>query len=85
MEQLGAKVVKAVSRSTDVVLCGDKVGPKKLEKARALGVAVMDEREWVRHVKGLCGLKLDDGDDSDDAGLRQLIVEIGGEDDILNG
>ena len=42
LERLGAKVTGSVSKSTDVVIVGDKPG-SKLEKARELGVETWDE------------------------------------------
>jgi DNA ligase (NAD+) len=45
----GAKVTGSVSRSTDVVVAGRDAG-SKLEKARTLGVRVMDEREFLERV-----------------------------------
>ncbi len=45
----GAKVTGSVSRSTDVVVAGRDAG-SKLDKARALGVTVMDEGEFLERV-----------------------------------
>ncbi|NPA24248.1 MAG: DNA ligase [Deltaproteobacteria bacterium] len=43
---LGARVQKAVSGKTDYLVCGAKVGAKKIEKARKLGVRVISESEY---------------------------------------
>jgi DNA ligase (NAD+) len=36
-------VQTAVGASTDYLICGEKVGAVKMEKARSLGVTVLDE------------------------------------------
>lgn len=48
-ESLGARTVSSVSGETDVVVAGDGAG-SKLEKARELGVRVVDEAGFLRMV-----------------------------------
>ncbi len=48
-EELGAKVTNSVSRRTDFVVVGENPG-SKFEKARQLGVRIVDENEWYRMI-----------------------------------
>lgn len=47
VEQHGGKNVGSISKKTDYVLAGDKMGPEKLKKAEALGVPIISEEEFL--------------------------------------
>ena len=45
--ELGAKTQSLVSAKTDLLVCGENVGPKKLETAGQLGINIMNEAEYL--------------------------------------
>ena len=47
LSDLGAKVTSSVSKKTYFLLVGDKPG-SKLKKAETLGIAVLNEAEWLK-------------------------------------
>lgn len=49
LRRAGARLSTSVSGKTDVVIVGENPG-SKLQKAQALGVAVMDEETFLRHL-----------------------------------
>ncbi len=51
IEDAGGKVAGSVSKKTDYVVAGEEAG-SKLDKAKELGVAVIDEKEMETLVKG---------------------------------
>ena len=46
VEELGGRVVSAVSRNVDYVVVGDKPG-SKLDKAKSLGLNIINEDEFL--------------------------------------
>lgn len=47
IELNGGKNVSSISKKTDYVLAGENMGPAKLEKARNLGVPIIDENQFL--------------------------------------
>ena len=47
IEQHGGKNVGSISRKTDYILAGENMGPAKLEKARTLGISIIDENAFL--------------------------------------
>ncbi|NMU06857.1 BRCT domain-containing protein, partial [Vibrio parahaemolyticus] len=46
----GANVQKSINKKTNVLCCGEKVGQKKLEQSKELGVEIISESEyWERY------------------------------------
>lgn len=51
IREAGGDVSSSVSKKTDYVLAGEEAG-SKLEKARQLGVEIIDEAEFLRMTGG---------------------------------
>ena len=49
IENLGGKIVSSVSKSTDILIYGDKAG-SKLNKAKELGIELLNESEFYERV-----------------------------------
>ncbi len=48
---LGARVGDAITGKTDMLICGEKVGAAKLNKAKALGVQLLSEVEYLELIQ----------------------------------
>ncbi len=51
IELHGGKNVGSISGKTSFILAGDNMGPSKLEKARKLGVEIVNEEEFLRMIE----------------------------------
>ena len=47
IERNGGKNSGSISKKTDYVLAGDNMGPAKLEKAKSLGIPIIDESQFL--------------------------------------
>ena len=52
IERNGGKNVGSISKKTSFVLAGDNMGPAKLEKAKSLGIPVIDEQTFLDMIGG---------------------------------
>lgn len=52
IERNGGKNAGSISRKTDFVLAGANMGPAKLEKAKALGVLILNEADFLKMIEG---------------------------------
>jgi DNA ligase (NAD+) len=52
IESNGGKISGSISKKTDYVVAGDKMGPEKKKKAEDLGVPVITEEEYVKMIGG---------------------------------
>jgi len=50
IEKYGGKIVSGVSKKTDYLVAGEKMGPSKLEKAHKLGVSIISEEELEKMI-----------------------------------
>ena len=51
IELHGGKNVSSISKKTNYLLAGKGIGPKKLEKAKELGIAMISEDEFLKKIK----------------------------------
>ena len=51
IEQNGGKNVSSISSATSFILAGENMGPAKLEKARKLGIQIINEDEFLEMIK----------------------------------
>ena len=52
IEDYGGKNSGSVSKKSDFILAGDNMGPAKLDKARELGVRIINEQEFLQMIHG---------------------------------
>ena len=61
IERNGGKNVSSISKATNYVLAGENMGPAKLEKARSLGIPIINEEQFLAMIEGGDGPTAPDG------------------------
>jgi DNA ligase (NAD+) len=51
IQQYGGKNCGSISGKTDYVLAGENMGPAKLEKAKKLGIKIIDEHSFLKMIE----------------------------------
>lgn len=51
IEMNGGKNTSSISKKTDFILAGNNMGPAKLEKAKAMGIKIIDEDEFLKMIE----------------------------------
>ena len=51
IERNGGKNVGSVSKKTDFILAGENMGPAKLEKAKSLGITIINEDTFLNMIQ----------------------------------
>ncbi len=50
IEENGGKVSSSISKKTDYIVAGDKMGPSKKEKANTLGISIITEEDYLQMI-----------------------------------
>lgn len=51
INQNGGKVSESISKKTSYIIAGKNMGPSKLQKAQSLGVAIINENEFIKMIE----------------------------------
>ena len=51
IEENGGKNVSSISKNTNYLLAGDKIGPSKLNKVEKLGIPIISENDFIEMIK----------------------------------
>jgi len=51
IEDHGAKVTGSISKKTNFLIAGDKMGPSKKEKAEKLGIEMISEQDYLKMIE----------------------------------
>ena len=51
IEDNGGKISSSISKKTDFIVAGDKMGPSKKTKAESLGISMITEDAFIEMIK----------------------------------
>lgn len=74
-ERHGFTVGGSMTKATTILVCGDKVGAKKIEDAKKLNVEVLTEAEWGAKLSGGSGAAAGDDNSAAAASRKRKAVE----------
>lgn len=76
IEQHGGKNVGSISSKTSFILAGDNMGPSKLQKAKSLGIEIMNENQFLEMIEGALS-RSESGNETPESGSSDSANPVG--------